>query len=230
MLKTGSRALFVWLARVFLVAAAPLILSICAPPSATGVLVSCAQAQSAAKTEKITATIALPGVQVESLNPYAHSTTQIYPTWKHVIEPLFEWNWSKRQLVPILAESWSNPDHNTWVFKLKKGIKFHDGSEFTSGDVVHSFTRIQKDPDSKQGSSIAHVTAIEAIDPLTVRLRTKSPDAALLFRLTQRFITNKAAYDRLGGAAADKLALGTGPYKFKDWIRGQWFVVEKNPG
>jgi peptide/nickel transport system substrate-binding protein len=193
-------------------------------------ITSGSHAQSVAKKEpKVTATIALPGVQVETLNPYGHSTTQIYPTWKHVIEPLFEWSWSKKQLVPILGESWTNPDHNTWVIKLKKGVKFHDDSDFTSADVVHSFTRIQKDPDSKQGSSIAHVTAIEALDPLTVRLRTKSPDAALMFRLAQRFITNKAAYDRLGAAAADKLALGTGPYKFKDWVRGQWFVVEKNP-
>lgn len=180
--------------------------------------------------DKVTATVALPGVQVETLNPYAHSTTQIYPTWKHVIEPLVEWSWSKKQIVPILAESWSNPDNNTWLFKLKKGIKFHDGSEFTAADVAHSYTRIQKDVDSKQGSSIAHVDVIEAVDPYTVRLHTKTPDAALLFRLAQRFITNKAAYDRLGGAKADRLALGTGPYKFKDWVRGQWFVLEKNPG
>jgi peptide/nickel transport system substrate-binding protein len=194
------------------------------------IIIPSADAQSPAKKDqKVTATIALPGVQVETLHPYGHSTTQIYPTWKHVIEPLLEWNWSKKQIVPILAESWNNPDHSTWVFKLKKGIKFHDGGEFTSADVVHSYTRIQKDPDSKQSSSIAHVVAIEAVDPLTVRLRTKSPDAALPFRLAQRFITNKAAYDRLGAAAADKLALGTGPYKLKDWVRGQWFVVEKNP-
>jgi peptide/nickel transport system substrate-binding protein len=202
-------------------------------PSATGPASKTfgAQALAAAKKEqKVTATVALPGVQVETLNPYAHSTTQIYPTWKHVIEPLVEWNWKKKQIVPILAASWSNPDKNTWVFKLKKGIKFHDGSEFTSADVVHSFTRIQKDIDSKQASSIAHVDAIEAVDPYTVRLHTKTPDAALLFRLAQRFITNKAAYDRLGPAAADKLALGTGPYKLKDWVRGQWFVLEKNPG
>jgi ABC-type transport system substrate-binding protein len=153
------------------------------PASAT----SGAQALAAAtKEQKVTATVALPGVQVETLNPYAHSTTQIYPTWKHVIEPLVEWSWSKKQIVPILAESWSNPDNNTWVFKLKKGIKFHDGSEFTAADVVHSYTRIQKDPDSKQSSSIAHVNAIEALDPYTVRLRTKSPDAALVFRLAQR--------------------------------------------
>jgi ABC-type transport system substrate-binding protein len=87
-------------------------------PSAAGsdFITSIAQAQSAAKKEqKVTATIALPGVQVETLNPYGHSTTQIYPTWKHVIEPLVEWSWSKKQIVPILAESWSNPDHNTWV-------------------------------------------------------------------------------------------------------------------
>src|SRR5262245_25085459 len=219
MLKSRVAALSILLAVVFCI----LFLS--------AFITSATRAQSTAKNEqKVTATIALPGVQVETLNPYGHSTTQIYPTWKHVIEPLVEWSWSKKQLVPILVESWSNPDHNTWVFKLKKGIKFHDGSEFTSADVVHSFTRIQKDPDSKQASSIAHVIAIEAVDPLTVRLRTKSPDAALLFRLAQRFITNKAAYDRLGAAAADKLALGTGPYKLKDWVRGQWFVVEKNPG
>src|SRR5215510_6547793 len=189
-------------------------------PTATGPASTTfgAQALAAATQEqKVTATVALPGVQVETLNPYAHSTTQIYPTWKHVIEPLLEWSWSKRQIVPILAESWSNPDNNTWVFKLKKGIKFHDGSEFTAADVVHSYTRIQKDPDSKQASSIAHVNEIEALDPYTVRLRTKSPDAALVFRLAQRFITNKAVYDRLGGAQADKLALGTGPYKFKEW-------------
>ena len=100
-------------------------------PPAVGpaLLPSDAHAQGAAKKEqRFTATIALPGVQVETLNPYGHSTTQIYPTWKHVIEPLIEWNWSKKQIVPILAESWSNPDPNTWVFKLKKGIKFHDGS------------------------------------------------------------------------------------------------------
>src|SRR5436853_7143982 len=100
-------------------------------------ITSAAHAQGAGKKEqKVTATIALPGVQMETLNPYGHSTTQIYPTWKHVIEPLIEWSWSKKQIVPILAESWSNPDHNTWVFKLKKGIKFHDGSDFTSADVV----------------------------------------------------------------------------------------------
>src|SRR3712207_6747594 len=80
------------------------------------------------------ATIALPGVMVESLNPYAHSTTQIYPTWKHIVEPLVEWDWASKAIVPVLAESWSTPDPNTWIFKLKSGVRFHDGSEFSAAD------------------------------------------------------------------------------------------------
>jgi peptide/nickel transport system substrate-binding protein len=132
----------------FRVVALPVLLSLVLAayqvvvPTGTGPVLTASGAQAlaatATKEQKVTAIVALPGVQVETLNPYAHSTTQIYPTWKHVIEPLVEWSWSKKQIVPILAESWSNPDNNTWVFKLKKGIKFHDGSEFTAADVVHS--------------------------------------------------------------------------------------------
>ena len=178
---------------------------------------------------RVVATIVLPGVMVESMNPYAHSTTQIYPTWKHVIEPLVEWDWNKKEIVGVLAESWTTPDPNTWLFKLRQGVKFHDGGDFTSADVVHSLNRIQTDPDSKQGSSIAGIDAVEAVDPYTVRIHTKTPDAALPFRLSQRFITSKAVYDRLGAAEADKLAIGTGPYQFKEWVPGQRFVLEKSP-
>jgi peptide/nickel transport system substrate-binding protein len=178
---------------------------------------------------RVVATIVLPGVMVESMNPYAHSTTQIYPTWKHVIEPLVEWDWSKKDVVGVLAESWTTPEPNTWLFKLRQGVKFHDGGDLTAADVVHSYTRIKTDPDSKQGSAIAGIDEVQAVDTYTVRLHTKSPDAALPFRLAQRFITSKALYDRLGPAEADKLAVGTGPYKVKEWVTGQRFVLEKSP-
>ncbi|MFI5269123.1 MAG: ABC transporter substrate-binding protein, partial [Chloroflexota bacterium] len=145
---------------------------------------------------------------VESLNPYAHSTTQIYPTWRHIVEPLVEWDWKSKKLVPVLAESWTNPDASTWLFKLRQGVKFSDGSDFSSADVVHSITRIVKDPDSKQGSNLEEIDSMETPDATTVKLHTKAADAALPFRLAQRFITSKAAYDKLGAAAADKLALG----------------------
>ncbi len=176
------------------------------------------------------ATIALRGVGVGSLNPYAHTDGQIYPTWAHVMEPLVDWDWQQKAIIPILAESWSTPDPNTWIFKLKHGIQFHDGSEFTAADVVYSFRdRIQNDPESRQRETIAQVDGIEALDPYTVRLHTKLPEADLPFRLALRYITSKAVHDRLGKEEGDRLAIGTGPYKFKEWTPGERFVVERNP-
>ena len=69
-------------------------------PPATGPASTTSGAQALAaekKEQKVTATVALPGVKVETMNPYAHSTTQIYPTWKHVVEPLVEWSWRRKK-------------------------------------------------------------------------------------------------------------------------------------
>jgi peptide/nickel transport system substrate-binding protein len=176
------------------------------------------------------ATIALRGVGVGSLNPYAHTDGQIYPTWAHVMEPLVDWDWQQRAIVPALAESWSTPDPQTWIFKLKHGVQFHDGGELTAADVVYSFQdRIQNDPESRQRETLGHVDEIEALDPFTVRLHTKTPDATLPFRLAVRYVTSKAVHDRLGKVEGDRLAIGTGPYKFKEWTPAERFVVERNP-
>ena len=77
------------------------------------------------------------------------------------------------KVVGDLAESWTNPDPTTWVFKLRKGVKFHDGSEMTAEDVVFTFQRIA---DEKFGSPVrkkmAPVTAVTALDPYTVQIKT----------------------------------------------------------
>src|ERR671933_277512 len=144
------------------------------------------------------------------------------------MEPLVDFDFDKKAVRGVLAESWTNPDPNTWLIKLRQGVKFHDGGDLTAADVVYSFIdRIQKDPDSKQADSFNNVDAVEALAPQTVRLHTKNPDAAMLFRLFQRFITSKAAHAP-GLAEGDKLAIGTGPYKFEAWVPGQRFVLEKN--
>ncbi|HYY89446.1 MAG TPA: ABC transporter substrate-binding protein, partial [Chloroflexota bacterium] len=205
------------------------LLEACAPaPAAPGGAPSTSGAPAATGT-RLSATIVLPGQFVETMNPYAHSVGGIYPTWKHVLEPLVEYDFDKKQVSGVLAESWTNPDPNTWVIKLRQGIKFHDGGDFTAADVVYSFVdRIQRDPDSKQADSFNNVDAVDAVDPHTVRIHTKTPDAAMLFRLFQRFISSKAVHDQRGLAEGDKLAIGTGPYTFREWVPGQRFVLEKN--
>ena len=84
----------------------------------------------------------------DSINPYNQSSSSIYGNWQHVIEPLVELDYAKKAWVGVLAESWEFRE-NRWVFKLKKGIKFHNGAPLTSKDVVFS---VEKMRDIKGGS------------------------------------------------------------------------------
>ncbi len=165
---------------------------------------------------------------LEGINPYAHSTSTVYARWMHVAEALVWRDQTKGGWGPHLAERWENPDPNTWLFYLRKGVKFHDGSELTADDVVFSYTRLKEDKESKQLSVLLDVEKIEATDRYTVRIRTKNPDAAFVSRLDNRVIVSKAYHDRLGTEAADKQQIGTGPYKFKEWVQGQRLVLIKN--
>jgi peptide/nickel transport system substrate-binding protein len=131
--------------------------------------------------------------------------------------------------VPNLAESWSNPDPNTWRVKLKQGVKFHNGNAFNADDVVFSFERVNTDAQSRQKEKTANLSAWTKLDDYTVDLKTKSPDAALMATLYNLSILDKETHQQLGTEAADKAAVGTGPYKFKEWVTGQRLVLERNP-
>jgi peptide/nickel transport system substrate-binding protein len=175
------------------------------------------------------ATVVL-GSEPISWSPYGDSASPIYGMLMHVLEPLVLFNDKAGENEPHLAVSWTNLDDHTWEFKLRQGVRFSDGGEFTADDVVHSYLRIRDGADSKQQSTLKHIERIEAADKYTVRLTTKIPDAALPFRLNNRVIGSKAAFDRAGSQeAADKELIGTGPYIFKEWVQGQRWVVTKNP-
>ncbi len=89
------------------------------------------------------------------------------------------------KIVGDLAESWTNPDPTSWEFKLRRGVKFHDGSEMTAEDVVFTFQRLA-DPafGSPVHKKMAPVTEVTALDPYTVRIKTDQPFAPLLTYLT----------------------------------------------
>jgi peptide/nickel transport system substrate-binding protein len=206
------------------------LLSGCAPASKAPPQPGAAASAPAQASGPSRITIIYGSQPIESLNPYAQSAGITYATWKHVFETLVHWDSANRQMVPLLASSWENPRPDVWRFHLRQGVKFHDGSELTADDVVHSLGRILNDPDSKQKGQLSSVAALEAPDRYTVDVVTKGPDATLLDILWQRVITSKAHYDRLGRDAADAQPIGTGPYRFKEWVPGQRFVVERDPG
>jgi peptide/nickel transport system substrate-binding protein len=121
-----------------------------------------------------------------------------------------------------LASSWTNPDPTTWVFKLKPGVKFHDGSELTAEDVVFTFQRLA---DEKFGSPVrkkmAPVTEVKALDPLTVQIKTDKPFSPLITYLTNTRtstqIVCKKAVLAMGDEQYGRTPVGTGPWKLTEW-------------
>ena len=170
--------------------------------------------------------IVLQGVGLDSLHPYAYSAAPQYGIWQHLMEPLVEMDFARKEYVGVLAESWELQGKK-WVFRLKKGIRFHNGSPFTSKDVVFSVNRIKNDKRSLQASNFDDVTETEAPDDHTVVITTKSPNAVFLDRLFERFIMSKAAADKYGDQV-DNYAIGTGPYRFVSWQRDGNLVLTRN--
>ena len=163
----------------------------------------------------------------DSIHPYNHSSSPIYGNWQHVIEPLIELDYDKKEYVGVLAESWEFQGKQ-WVFKLRQGVKFHNGAPLTSKDVAFS---IEKMRDEKGGSlqapNFKDVTEVQTPDDQTVVFVTKQPLAIFLDRLENRFILSKVAGDKFGDQLYQN-PIGTGPYKFVSYQRGGNMVFTRN--
>jgi peptide/nickel transport system substrate-binding protein len=165
--------------------------------------------------------------QADSINPYQQSSGSIYGNWQHVIEPLVELDYMKKAWVGVLAESWEFQGRR-WVFKLKKGIRFHNGAPLTSKDVVFSVEKMRDvKGGSLQASNFSDVTEIQTPDDQTVVFVTKTPLAIFLDRLRNRYIVSKVAGDKYGDQLYQNL-VGTGPYKFVSFQRGGNMVFTRN--
>ena len=133
-----------------------------------------------------------------------------------------------------LAESWTiSKDGATYTFKLRRGVKFHDGSEMTSKDVKASYDKIIFPPPGvKSSRKVAYeaVEAVEAPDPYTVRLRLKRPEASLLLNLASPWNwIYKADILAKDIHWYGKNVMGTGPFKFVEHVKGSHWVGKKNP-
>jgi len=137
-----------------------------------------------------------------------------------------EVDYAKKEFYGVLAESWEFQGKK-WVFRLKKGIRFHNGAAFTSKDVIFSINRMKTDKASLQRSNFRDVVEMQAPDDHTVIIATKTPSAVFLDRLHNRFMISKAAADKYGDQM-DQHAIGTGPYRFVSWQRDGNLVLTRN--
>jgi peptide/nickel transport system substrate-binding protein len=126
-----------------------------------------------------------------TLDPHAQNEGPTHNLNHHIYEALIIRDTQGRPL-PALAESWGiTSDPLVWEFKLRKGVKFHDGAPFTADDVVFSYERARQ-PTSDMKSLLGSVDTITKVDDHTVRLKTKGPNPLLPANLTDLFIMSKA--------------------------------------
>ena len=141
--------------------------------------------------------------------------------------------------VPALAVSWTNTGPLTWVFKLRQGVKFHDGTPFTADDVVFSFNRARESTVTFRLYSTQSGIA-KKIDDYTVEFTTPVPNPVMLDTVINIMIMSKAwceknavarplDYIKKEESFAARNAMGTGPYKLVTWEQGVKILHKKNP-
>lgn len=135
---------------------------------------------------------------------------------------------------PLLATKARNPDPTTWVYDIRKGVKFWDGKELTAEDVAYSMSR-NLDPDLGSFFAIyyALVKDIRATGPYEVTVRLKKPDALWnqVLVVGGSAIVEKAWAEQQGKklGTSDGGLMCTGPYKLANWARGSDITLERNP-
>jgi peptide/nickel transport system substrate-binding protein len=134
---------------------------------------------------------------------------------------------------PSLAESWSaSQDGKTYTFKLRKGIKFHDGSDLTSRDVKASYDKIIFPPPgvgSSRKGQYSDVASVEAPDPLTVVFKLKEPSGSFIASLLSPYnFIYKADIIAKDPHWHEKNVMGTGPFTFVEHVKGSHVIGKKN--
>jgi peptide/nickel transport system substrate-binding protein len=168
-------------------------------------------------------------LELQTLDPHFFASFPSGTSHSNIYDRLIATN-DSMVLQPGLAESWSALDGQTWEFKLRKGVKFHDGSTFDAQDVIATLNRIPKVPDTPNPFTrfIRGVISVEAKDPYTVIMKTDAPRPNLPTDMSDVIIIS-ADYEKATTKEFNegKAAIGTGPYKLVKWHQGQKLVLKR---
>src|SRR5215475_12931794 len=182
-----------------------------------------------------------------AMDPHFHNLTPNNSLTKHIFDRLTDQD--ENQLVrPALALSWRTTDDRTWEFKLRPGVKFSSGDDFTANDVIYSVCRaprVENSP-SSFGIYVRAISGMTAPDPLTMVITTDKPYPLLANELSTIGILSAKAngagtvtYDRqeCKGAGtypkteafnSGEAAIGTGPFRLVRYTKGDRIILERN--
>ncbi len=166
-----------------------------------------------------------------TMDPHMHTERIGIIVNQHIFDTLLARDTRTWQPVPHLAESIRSVNPTTWELKLRRGVRFHNGEPFAAESVKFSFDRVLN-PDQKSPirGNFTWIKSVEVVDDATVRIVTHKPYPLIQEILTfgnfamvpPRYLRDK------GDAAFARHPIGTGPYRFKEWRKGEQLVVEAN--
>ena len=165
-----------------------------------------------------------------AMDPHYHNLSPNNSLLSHVFDSLVGQD-DRQRLTPDLAESWKAIDATTWEFKLRKNVKFHDGTPFTADDVIFSFERAPNVEGSPSSFGIyAKGKQFIKIDDHTLHVKTAAPYPLMPNDVSQVFIISRKHGQ--GAKTPDynsgKAAVGTGAYKFVEYTPGNRIVLQRN--
>ncbi len=165
-----------------------------------------------------------------TLDPMESNKPDIIYVALNIFDPLVIKDSLTGEVTPMLAESYEYLDDTTIRFHLRKGVKFHDGGDFTAEDVLFSYTRAKANPISYSTFAPFDLDNSKIVDDYTFDLKMYEPYAPVFTTLSggRSGIASKAAVERLGDAEYARNPVGTGPYKFVSWETGTQITLERN--
>jgi glutathione transport system substrate-binding protein len=171
---------------------------------------------------------------VISLDPQDTNDNASYGPEKLMFEGLVGFN-EKMEMVPQLAERWeASPDATTFTFYLRKGVKFHDGTPFNAEAVKYNFDRVTNPDNKLKRYGLYRIIAkTEVVDEYTVKFTMSEPFGAMLATFAHPaggIVSPAAAKQGEQAKEFGKKPVGTGPYRFVEWIPGDHLLVEKFDG
>jgi peptide/nickel transport system substrate-binding protein len=173
--------------------------------------------------------LSFPG-EILSLDPYAFTSEAAIQVWGDLVYQSLTMFDEKLKVVPALAESWTQPGPTTWIFELRRGVRFHNGDELEADDIAHWFGRISGGATASPHRDLFQ--AIEKVEPLrryTVQMTLSTPHTPLLATLAS--LRGSAIVPRRWAAGTDLAdqAIGTGPFRIADFVRRSYIRYERHP-
>ncbi|HKA64032.1 MAG TPA: ABC transporter substrate-binding protein [Methylomirabilota bacterium] len=147
----------------------------------------------------------------------------------NLYDSLLRWD-TTLQLQPGLATTWKAVNDTTWEFTLRSGVKFHDGTPLTADDVRATIERNLVPGKTIVTSGFTTIEAVQVVNPTTVRVVTKKPDPLLLVRMAQmgsQIVPARFTSDE-GAKELARRPIGTGAYRFVEWVKDERLVMEAN--